>query len=231
MAIALYLAQTAAEFASSLPKPEHIAWMACHFSPYGTGITNLPKALPEGSLLILNDRTPVSGHDPNTVCSMLLDAQQRLRCGGIVLDLQRRNCEETAAIAAKVSTLPCPVAVSQWYAKDLSCAVFLSSVPLHKPLAEYLSPWSGRDIWLEAATGCTQITVTETGSHFSQLLDLPDGPFPFCDRALHCRYRTQVENDSIQFTLYRGKEELNDLLEDAQGFGITRAVGLYQELG
>lgn len=231
MAIPLYLAQTAAEFASSSPKPDHMAWMACHFSPYGTGITNLPKALPPDSLLILNDRTPVCGHDPETVSDALIQAVQRLHCSGILLDFQRPACPQTAAIAKQIASLPCPVAVSEYYAKDLSCAVFLSAPPAHKPLAEYIRPWKDREVWLEAAVGCTQITVTEKGSSFSPVLSPAQESFPFFDEILLCKYRTEISKECIQFTLYRGKEEWPELLKEAQQLGINRAIGLYQELG
>ena len=53
--IRLNLAMTAAELGAA-PLPSHPAWMACHFSPYSTGLTNLPPKLPQDSLLILNDR-------------------------------------------------------------------------------------------------------------------------------------------------------------------------------
>ena len=52
MAIAQYLAMTAAEMIGSTFLPQKAAWMACHFSPYSTGLCNLPSALPPGSLLI-----------------------------------------------------------------------------------------------------------------------------------------------------------------------------------
>ena len=54
MAIRTYLAMTASEFAKADPLPPHVAWMACHFSPYDSGLTNLPRKLPTNSLLILN---------------------------------------------------------------------------------------------------------------------------------------------------------------------------------
>ena len=74
MAFAQYLAMTAAEMMGNAPPAEGVAWMACHFSPYSTGLCNLPHALPPGSLLILNDRTPIHGHDASRVCRELSQA-------------------------------------------------------------------------------------------------------------------------------------------------------------
>ena len=228
MGIPLYLAQTSAEFASSALKPQWLAWMACHFSPYSTGITNLPKHLPRDSLLILNDRTPPQGHDPKTVCQALSETVQRFSCRGILLDFQHHGCDEVVSEAVK---LPCPVAVTERYAAAFDCPVFLSSPPLSKPLKEYIKTLSGREIWLEAGLGYEEITVTEKGSIFSQLLPQENEEYPFYEEQLHCRYRTEIEKDRIRFTLRRGKEELTDLLEEAGQLGIKCAIGLYQELG
>ena len=98
MILPCYLAMTAAEFASAPVLPEKLAWMACHFSCYSTGISNLPLTLPKGSMLILNDRTPVSGHDPLRIAQQLQQVVEELEIERVLLDLQRPNCEETARI-------------------------------------------------------------------------------------------------------------------------------------
>ena len=71
MPIAHYLAMTAAEMAGNSVLPDRMAWMACHFSPSGVGLSNLPHWLPPGSLLILDDSTPIHDHDPQRVASEL----------------------------------------------------------------------------------------------------------------------------------------------------------------
>ena len=120
MAIHTYLAMTAAEFAATENLPEHVAWMACHFSPYGTGLSNLPHSLPPGSLLILNDRIPIYGHDPNRIGQQLLESAEIIHCSGLLLDFQRADVEESLRLAAHlISALPCPVAVSDCYADPL----------------------------------------------------------------------------------------------------------------
>lgn len=230
MAIPLFLAMTAAEFTNAPKKPSHIAWMACHFSPYGTGLTNLPKALPEGALLILNDRTPVCGHDPELVCQTLFDTVQRNRCSGILLDLQRPGCGQTERIIEKVLTLPCSVAVSDLYAGSYNCPVFLSAPPVHKLLSVHLDPWKDREIWLETAhCGCA-VSVTKKGSTFAPH-SAEKADYPFRDENLHCHYRIDTAPEHIRFTLQRTKTDMEALLGEAESLGITRAVGLYQELG
>ena len=71
MAMDVFLAMTAAEIYGNRNLPANIGWMACHFSPYGTGLSNLPKRLPASSLLIVDDITPIRGHDPPYILDQL----------------------------------------------------------------------------------------------------------------------------------------------------------------
>ena len=229
MAIVLYLAMTAAEFDTNHPLTSPIAWMACHFSPYGTGLSNLPPALPEGSMLILNDRTPVFGHSPERTASQLAEVAEALNCSGILLDFQRDGEAQTYTIAKAITALPYPVAVTPGYAKDLDCAVFLPPPPLNCPLKTHLAPWQGREIWLEAALEQQRIRVDKNGSHTSPWEDAL--PCPHTDETLHCLYRMEVQECHIDFFLRRDKDQLWALLEEADALGIRRFVGLHQQLG
>ena len=231
MAIAPFLAMTAAEMRNISVYPPKIAWMACHFSPYGTGLSNLPRELPPGSLLILDDVTPPHGHDPVLIAEQLTQCTELLQCRGILLDFQRRNCPETAALAKHLTqALPCPTAVSDSYASDLSCPVFLSPLPPSVPLEAYLAPWKGRDIWLELGLEGEILTLTEQGCTATSL------PYPdpdadgFSDENLHCHYTTETNEKAARFTLWRTSEDIKQLLEEAETLGVTAAVGLFQEL-
>lgn len=230
MEIVLYLAMTAAEFRENSGAYPHTAWMACHFSPYSTGLSNLPSHLPKGSLLILNDRTPVFGHSPERIAQQLEEAATQLECDGILLDLQRPDEPEAQAIAAAVAALPCPVAVTPQYAKDLNCAVFLPPVSLTTLLPEYLAPWQGREIWLEAATDDECIRVSKEGSRQIPLEEA-GLPYPHTDKNLHCKYRMEVKEDHIDFHLCRDQAQLMELIEEGNRLGVRRFVGLYQQLG
>ena len=230
MGIPHYLAMTAAEFRGCAQLPAHAAWMACHFSPYGTGLTNLPASLPEGSLLILNDRTPVHGHNAGRIFDQLTGAIEVLKSSGLLLDLQRGS-EEAPAIVQRLLALPCPVIVSDTYARELDCPVFLPPVPLRKTVEEHIEKWKGREIWLDTALDGEVVTVTEKGSTAAPL---PLGETPECpltDKELHCRYRIDLTNDRARFTLRRTLEDIENQLADAEKYHITAAVGLWQELG
>ncbi len=231
MALPVYLAMTAAEFASAERLPDHCAWMACHFSSYGTGLSNLPEQLPEKAVLILNDSTPVQNHDPEQIATQLAQLTQTLSADALLLDLQRPVSDATmAVIQAITSTLTCPVVIPQAYAQDIGGPVFLPPPPLDMPLKAYLAPYGDRDIWLEAALDGATVTVTSEGSYSSPLL-YDDTLSPcFEDEDLHCKYHIRVSDTEATFSLWRTPESLHALLEEAEALGVSRAVGLYQEL-
>ena len=150
MAMEPFLAMTAAEIRNISVLPGKIAWMACHFSPYGPGLSNLPKMLPDGSVLMVDDVTPPHRHDPVYVAEQLIGCVEKWKCSSVLLDFQRAGCKETMAIAESlVKALPCPTVVSEIYARDLDCPVFLPPVPPSVPIEEHLVPWKDREIWLE----------------------------------------------------------------------------------
>lgn len=232
MVLPLNLAMTPSEIATTAALPERISWMSCHFCPYTEGITNIPEALPEGAMLILTDRENCSGHSRNLVSQQLLDTVQHLHCESVLLDFQRPpNPELEAMVAAIVQALPCPVAVTEHYAAGLNCPVFLPPCPLHISMEDYLTPWHNREIWLEAALSQETITVTEGGSVFTPVYSMDSPSGGFYHQKLRCRYHTALYYDRILFTLFDTPETLEEKLEVALRLGVSRAVGLYQELG
>lgn len=230
MAIPLYLAMTGMEAIYASVMPPKMAWLSCLFSPYSMGVSNLPKQLPPDALLILSDRTPIYGHDPHLIRSQLEEVITRFSCSGLLLDFQMPGSDELKKLAKFLLELPCPVAVSEAYARDLPCPVFLPPVPPDTTSESYLSPWSGREIWLEMALDVMAVEVTEQGIRRREALayELPSAPF--YDEALCCHYGITV-SDRITFHLQRQRSDLDTLLARAEASGVTKAVGLYQELG
>ena len=51
----VFLAQTYREM-EQFPQ-QNTAYMACHFSPYSKGLSNIPPYLPKGSILLLDEAT------------------------------------------------------------------------------------------------------------------------------------------------------------------------------
>lgn len=231
MALPMFLAMTAAEMAASGTIAGRFAWMACHFSPYTQGLTNLPRELPAGSLLILDDRFPCQGHSADLITQQLMETVAQLGCDSVLLDFQRPPEPEAMSIVSALSqSLPCPTAVSEAYARDLSCPVFLPPPPLHQPLQAHLAPWAGREIWLEAALCQEDMFITREGPSPVPIFPPEALDGGFYSEELCCRYRTRTEADRITFTLFDTPESLRAKLEKAHSQGVTRAVGLYQQL-
>ena len=231
MALPVYLAMTAAEVQGRGDCPRHMAWMACHFSSYGTGLSNLPPELPKGSLLILNDRIPVQGHDPQEVAAQLAQLSEDISAGGVLLDFQRPFDLQTQTIVrAVVQALPCPAAVTENYAAELNCAVFIDAPKAYHPLTTLTEKWKGRQLWLEASFSHGTVTVTQDGSVYEPDTTFPDGLPVHREQKLHCSYCIEKGEKQTRFHFKRTAEDLAALLEEAETLGITKAIGLYQEL-
>ena len=227
MAIERYLAMTGAEMASAAALPKKTAWMACHFSPYSTGLCNFPAALPKESLLILNDRTPICGHDPERVCRELKETISKLNCTGLLVDfLNPPNRESLALTSYLAANLPVSLGLPPEYAAA-GCAVFVPAVPTLTPVSQYLSRWQGQEIWLELALGGQAVALKADGAHFGENR-FPRKGIIHADDALHCHYVIEEQQGAFIFHTWRTAEDLDALLEDAGQ--IKFAVGLYQEL-
>lgn len=227
MEIPVYLAMTATEFRTCSTLPPHVGWLSCLFSPYGRGLSNIPKQLPPNSLLILSDRTPPLGHDPGLICETLSEIISNLSCSGLLLDFEQPNNNELSEIANALISLQCPVAVSASYARELDCPVFLPPPPPSSPLEHHIAPWAGREIWLEISNQAQAITVTETGS--SSQSCIPPSASPHIDQNLCCHYSIDLQPEAATFTLHRTLQDWEKLLAAAPTLGITHAVGLSQE--
>ena len=141
MAIPMYLAQTPWEFAQNSHKNVNLAWMSCRFSPSHTGLSHIPQQLPENTLLILDDMTPPQNHDADLIRSTLSEIVEKFRCIGILLDFQRPDHPESLQIIERLLTIPCPVIVSDIYAKCLDAPVFLPPIPPFITPEDYCKPW------------------------------------------------------------------------------------------
>ena len=146
------------------------------------------------------------------------------------MDFQRIGCEETRAIAEYlVEVLPCPTVVSEGYARNLNCPVFLPPVPPSVPIEEHLTPWKDREIWLELGLDGEILTLTEAGCEVTPLPHPDLDAQGFVEKKLCCHYQIATNEKSARFTLWRTMEDLNYLLEDIKTHGIIEALGLYQE--
>lgn len=225
----IFLAMTGAEICGCRELPSHPGYMACHFSPYGQGLSDLPDAFPEGCLLILNDRIPICGHDPKRIAQQLQETVERLQCSCLLLDLQRTGSPEAQLLCETIAKAPpCPVGISEGYARS-GAAVFLPPVPRLVPLEAHLRPWEGWEIWLEVAPEYWITTVTGSGSEATPLPYQTPGQDTFPADGLHCRYFQEVYDDRVLFHFFRTPEDIDALLVAGKALGVERAIGLYQQ--
>ena len=235
MAIIPYLAMTAAEYESTDSLPPRMAWMACHFSPYATGLSNLPSHLPEDSMIIVNDITPIHKHKPEMIAEQLIKCIEDNHCCAVLLDFQRGETDTICELTQHLlDVLPCPAAVSNTIAARFQCPVFLPPCPLHEPLGEYIGKWSNREIWLDAALEAETIVLTEKGADYS-FCEISSITPDQCQKAykesdLHCHYTIETSQNKVTFTLWRNSDDIQDLIQEAEQCGISKIVGLYQEL-
>jgi hypothetical protein len=172
----------------------------------------------------------MDGHDAELIQKQLYELISTHDCESLLLDFQRPglSCQQELA-KLLVDSLPCPVGVSELYAHGLSCPVFLPPVPPDKQLSDYLQPWLGRETWLEAALEGITLTLTEAGCPADPFFDFPEDALT--DKPLNCHYAIETGMDSASFHLWRTREDLDSLLKEAEALGITKAIGLWQELG
>ncbi len=211
MALKRYLAISGAEIPEISPLPSPNIWIAGSLGPENP------------DLLILTDQEPWGFLEPERIRQWLA----QWNCGGVILDFQR-PAVDVGLVEPLVKALDCPVCLPPEYAMP-ECPVFLPPVPLDVPAGDYLKPWQGREIWLEAALDGKRLLVTEQGTK-QEPLCCGGEPGPHYDPALCCHYGIQIQTGA-EFTLTRTAEDLEALLQKADGLGVSHAIGLMQELG
>ena len=231
MVLPLYLAMTGREILAAQPSASRCAYMACHFSPYGLGLSNLPKALPEGAVILLSDRIPPGGHDAEVVVAQLEELVRQFQPKAIVLDLETAGngfCRELAVKCSGISGAEITVAAA--YAKDLPCSVFVGAGALWTPAEKLLKPWQGRKLWVEAVLQRGLVTVTDQGAGYEELpWEPPEEELPV-DEDLQVAYRIRQTKDAVEVMLWRGKEQLPKWMEKLEQLGAEGFLGLYQQL-
>ena len=226
-----YLAMTPGELTACPRLPENCAYLGCHFSSSGTGLSGLPQSLPRGSLLIVTDQFPIHRHDPEKISEQVHACVEDFGCALVLLDFQRPGNAETRQVVKSIlRRLPGITGVSHLYAEGLDCPVFLPPPPLWTPLKVHLAPWAGRVIWQEVALERAVVQVTTSGAAYREVPPEPT-PLPHFSPELCCHYGIHTEKAQVEFTLTRTKEDLEGFMALGESLGIRRFIGLYQELG
>lgn len=229
MAIPFCLAMTAHELANCKNIPTLVGYLSCHFSPSGFGLSNMPKQLPPGSVLILDDSIPIADHRPELIRQQLDETITSQQIQALVLDLQRPG-DPTAKemVNYLAEALPCPVIVTPEYASPTT-PVLLPPCPVDLPLKKHIAPYKNPMLWLELALDGLKLQITKKGCAKEALCGELSENYPHRDDALFCRYHIAKTPDKITFTVTRTQEDTQKLLEEAGRLGISHAIGLYQE--
>ncbi len=229
MALKVYLAMTESEIREKSPSLPAVAWLTGGFIRETGELVGMGALCPEGTMLTVTDSAGLEGLDLDGALSALMRTVEEYHCESILLDFQQPECPEAAALAERVvNAATCPVGVSAKYAVD-GCAVLVPPVPVDRTVEEYLEAWRGREIWLELSREGKHMTVGEDGVSEESV----DGtePGPHYEKQFCCHYDLQIGEHAAHFYLSRGKEDLLAMMERAESLGVTRTVGLYQELG
>lgn len=221
-----YLAMTAGELSECPQLPQKPAYMACHFSPYGPGLAELPRGIPQENMMILNDRIPYRRHDSDLIARQLA----AIPCECLLLDLQKTPEPEARDLIENIlSRVTVPTAVPARYAPGLSCGVFLDAVDADQDPFAAAKDWPGRDIWMDLTPGIVNYRVQKEGSSRTRLIRST----PICpshkDESLFCRYTLELSDVEASFTLWRDAGDAAEILRQGQKLGVSRGVGLYQE--
>ena len=232
MFLPIYLAITAQEFAQIRDFSSTLCYLACHFSSSGTGLSNLPSQLPSGSILCIDDSTPISNHCKTQVTAQIRELISKLNPCGILLDFQRPDNPYALDMIESIlgSCTDCPVSVSHIYARDFDCPVFLPPLPFRLTIPAYLQPWSNREIWLELGSDKEMAIITENGFGSEQICSIPPGGNSFREPSLLCHYCTQIKQDHIAVYFERTAQDLKELQLQASQLGVTKFLGLWQQL-
>ena len=208
MPIPVYYAMTKEEMQSEAQYPRHLALM-----DFYNGM--------EDSIVILTDRKPLDWEELHRI---IKDHPK------ILLDFQRPEDPQNHKLITELERLGLPYCATGIYASKYDCAVLLPPVQLTRPLADHIAPWKGRELWLELALDGQHITLTKDGCTEQYIPHAQHRHEAHNDEKLHCHYYIHTTENAAEFTLWRSKEDIADLLKEADSLGIRLAVGLWQEL-
>ncbi len=231
MFLPIYLAMTGQEITQFGRFSSTLCYFACHFSSTSPGLSGLPPTLPANTILCIDDSTPIEKHDPALITTQLRDLLKKQHPIGLLLDFQRPNNPHTPSmIEAILKCSSCPVAVSHIYATEFNCPVFLPPVPLRTDLSAHLRPWSGREIWLELAPDNEIVTISTDRVSIQPVQSIPFDDTYIRDIPLLCHYSIEIKQDCIAFSIGRTAEDLVELQKEAQKLGVSKFIGLWQQL-
>lgn len=233
MSIPLFLAMTASEFLQDGEKPQNLAWMSAHFSPSDSGLSNLPPALPTGSILILDDQIPWADHDMERVCQELTHVLLRDKAYGLLLDFEREPCEQTLLLARAAAQccreIGCAIAMPEAYRGDTEGACFLPPLPCTVPVDNAKLPHG--PLWLDAAPTAAVARIGSEGVSLTpadplELSARGKNRSVFFDDSLGSFYYSRQADKEVEVFLYDTPETIEKKLERLP---IALAIAAWRE--
>lgn len=236
MSIPLFLAFTAEEFSQKVPFPAKTAWMSVHFSPNGSGLTNLPPQLPQGSLILLDDHIQWANHSIERVCQELVTVLQRTESIGLLLDFEREPTAETLlltkALGRCCKELGVALSAPPKYLLEDDTTLFLSPFPC-SIAPENIDPQ--RKVWLDISPVCHSIRISKDCTIGSPApytrAGIPNSQEVYWDEDLLCNYYSEADGDDIRITLFRDATSAAKLLNRLNPAKIQLAIGLWRDFG
>lgn len=227
MKIPLYLAVTSDEISKKVNLPTNTAWMSIRFDQAGDGLFNFPPAPFDKGILILDDYHPYSQHSCEKICHQLKNYMDENNYTGLLLDFQRPRDENLYNLARMLEReLSCKVAMPPNYSNGDSIVFLPPPSPVVSP-ADYLTPWKGREIWLDLTTQAYALCFTADG--ISERAN-PNDVFPFYDKSLCTHYHVKTVAENITFSFRRTREDCMSMLDEAEAYNVRAAFSLYHEM-
>ncbi len=202
MGTEIYVVMTGKEIRDCGKLPEKIAYLGCHFG--GNGLVGLPDGLPEGSMLLIDDRVVPQESDIESALAQLKPLLPKF--SGIYLDFQR---EETPKEAANllVEKLPFPVGVPKRFGIGIPV---LPPRQLNLLPGDYYHP----GCWTEAAMTAWELTVTKDGCSKKEVPRKKDFSGHYSE-ILYCSYSVEMDEEKAVFVMQNNRELLHrEILED-----------------
>lgn len=213
MAREVYAAITGEEMGKISILPQNIAYLGTHFE--GNTLVDIPEALPEGSLLLIDDRVIPENVSIDLV---IVSLSHLFPClSGIYLDFQQEDTPKDL-VHSLLKALPVPVGVPRRFGLGIPV------VPPRRlsmlPEKHYLP-----GCWAEGAVSAWELTLTKDGCTKKEV-SAKESAYEEYSK-LFCRYAVENDAEKAVFHLQNNRELLHR--EIAGNPSVDKWIVLYRD--